>query len=304
MTIRHEPSRISEIDLHAYADGLLELDADRLRRIEDRLAQSPEERSKVEAYRRQRNLIRHAFGNAVAAEIPPKLRTAFGSDGAHDRRPLASAIGFAIALLVGIPMAMTAGDFWNVNSWVGDDHVRPPATATGSVVSGEHDRASVNIPDFSSAGLNYIGRETLKIMAERTVWRVRYADTAGNEVELLVMPRPNESELVQAGEFERPTLTWTRGEYVYSLHSDLPPQSQQALARAVEASQIGTTVSQRPSIVSPSPDAALNAVRTEPQVSPGTANDPQPSQTPGIIPGAASGTAPISDSLIQDGPLL
>lgn len=307
MRIRDEiRDEVTEIDLHAYADGLLTLEPDRVRRIEDYLQQHAEDRLKVEAYRRQRDLIRHAYGSAPSSEIPARLREAFGHGKAH-RRPntvTAWTIGIAASMLLGVPAAMTVGDFWNVTSWAARDERAQPATATASsTVSMVDDAVPVALPDFSSAGLNYIGHETYKLTTERTIWRLRYADAAGNEVELLVTPRPNEPHLASRDAFGQSPYSWSRGEFVFSMHSDLPLESREALARIFEAQQPHTVPAQlQPPVASQG--AAINAVQKQQETLPGTAGDALSSQPPHIFSGPEGDAVPIGGPPQVDGPLL
>jgi hypothetical protein len=307
MTIRDGIyDEVSEIDLHAYADGLLTLQPDRVRRIEDYLQQHAEDRLKVEAYRRQRDLICHAYGNAPSSEIPTRLREAFGYRKARRRNAVAAwAVAIAATALLGVPAAMMAGDFWNVTSWTAyDDERAQPATATASsTISMVDDAVPVALPDFSSAGLNYIGHETYKLTTKRTIWRLRYADAAGNEVELLVTPRPNEPHLVSRDAFGQSPYSWSRGEFVFSMHSNLPLESREVLARIFEAQQPHAVPAQlQPPGALQGP--AINAVQKPPETVPGTGGDALSSQPPHIFPGPEGDAVPIGGPLQADGPLL
>lgn len=91
-----EPSRIEDWALQAFADG--ELDASECEALNQRLANDPAARADVEAWRRQKALLKSAFDPVVGEPIPSGIRAALSR---HRRRGLmAFPIAAGIALLV------------------------------------------------------------------------------------------------------------------------------------------------------------------------------------------------------------
>lgn len=82
--------------LHAYADG--EIAGQELRALEERLANDPEARAKVEAWRRQEGWLKEAFDPVLEEEVPPQIKAAL-----RERRRFSftsQAIAAALALLI------------------------------------------------------------------------------------------------------------------------------------------------------------------------------------------------------------
>jgi anti-sigma factor RsiW len=91
-----EPKNSEDWSLHAYADG--EIAGQECRALDERLANDPEDRSKVEAWRRQKAWIKEAFDPVLEEAVPPQIKAAL-----RHRRGFAlsrSAIAAALALLL------------------------------------------------------------------------------------------------------------------------------------------------------------------------------------------------------------
>lgn len=91
---------ITEADLVAYADE--RLDASRLGELDAWLADHPEDRSKVEAWREQTAMLRAAFDPIAAEPVPAALTVALMSRAPRRRAWLGPALAAALVLAVGL----------------------------------------------------------------------------------------------------------------------------------------------------------------------------------------------------------
>lgn len=92
--------------LHAYADGEIAKQESRI--LDERLANDPEARAKVEAWRRQKAWLKEAFDPILEEEVPPNIKAAL-----RQRRTITFspyAIAAALALLI---VGAAAGWFAN-----------------------------------------------------------------------------------------------------------------------------------------------------------------------------------------------
>jgi len=68
------PGTISELDLLAYADGLLDHDSERKAQVEAYLASAPAAAGRVDAYLSQTAALRAAYGGRAAEPVPSRLQ--------------------------------------------------------------------------------------------------------------------------------------------------------------------------------------------------------------------------------------
>jgi anti-sigma factor RsiW len=85
-----------EWSLHAYADG--EIAKHESRALDERMADDPEARAKVEAWRRQKNWLKEAFDPVLEETVPPNIRAALRQRRGITLSPYA--IAAALALLI------------------------------------------------------------------------------------------------------------------------------------------------------------------------------------------------------------
>ncbi|MGE0240966.1 MAG: anti-sigma factor [Parvibaculaceae bacterium] len=85
--------------LHAYADG--EIAGQECRVLDERLANDPEERAKVEAWRRQKAWLKEAFDPVLEEAVPPKIKAALRQRRGFVLSPSAIAAALALLLLGG-----------------------------------------------------------------------------------------------------------------------------------------------------------------------------------------------------------
>ncbi len=85
--------------LHAYADG--EIAGQEARALDERLANDPEARAKVEAWRRQKAWLKEAFDPVLEETVPPKIKAALRHRRGFALSPYATAAALALLLLGG-----------------------------------------------------------------------------------------------------------------------------------------------------------------------------------------------------------
>lgn len=91
-----EPNNSEDWSLHAYADG--EIAEQECRALDERLANDPEARAKIEAWRRQRAWLKEAFDPVLEEAVPPQIKAALRHRWSFTLSP--TAIAAALALLI------------------------------------------------------------------------------------------------------------------------------------------------------------------------------------------------------------
>jgi anti-sigma factor RsiW len=94
-----EPKNSEDWSLHAYADG--EIAGQEGRALEEHLANDPEARAKVEAWRRQKGWLKEAFDPVLAETVPPHIKAALRQRRGFSLSPQAIAAGLALLILGG-----------------------------------------------------------------------------------------------------------------------------------------------------------------------------------------------------------
>lgn len=103
-------AKISEDELHAYADGVLP--ADRVAAVESYLAAHADEAARVAAWRAQASAIRERFGAVAGEPVPERLsldKIALRASGVRSKIAAAA----AVALIVGAAAGWLANDLWS-----------------------------------------------------------------------------------------------------------------------------------------------------------------------------------------------
>jgi len=100
-------AEINEEDLLAYADD--RLDATRRAQVDAWLAEHPEDRARIDAWRQQNDLLHGALDSVAAEPVPAQLTAALHEKPRrHWRGP---AIAAAIATLVAFPVGLAVGNY-------------------------------------------------------------------------------------------------------------------------------------------------------------------------------------------------
>ena len=92
-----EPTKSEDWSLHAYADG--EIAGQESRALDERLAGDPEARAKVEAWRRQRSLLKEAFDPVLDETVPAQIKAALRHHRGFSLSPYAIAAALALLLI-------------------------------------------------------------------------------------------------------------------------------------------------------------------------------------------------------------
>jgi anti-sigma factor RsiW len=222
---RDDP-RITESDLHAYVDGMLE--PERRAAVERHLADHPDEVERVADWRRQNEALRALYAHVGDEPVPPRLRV----DRLAGRR--AGRAWPAIAAAAVLCLAIGAAGGWIVRG----TSMRPAqATLIDEAVTAHElyareithpvevradeqahlaqwlskrlDRTLV-VPDLRPLGFGLVGGRLLPA-GDRPAAQLMYEDAGGQRITLLIVPATNAegSSLRYAGSGDLSSFLWT-----------------------------------------------------------------------------------------------
>jgi anti-sigma factor RsiW len=92
-----EPTKSEDWSLHAYADG--EIAGQESRALDERLAGDPEARAKVEAWQRQKSLLKEAFDPVLDETVPAQIKAALRHHRGFSLSPYAIAAALVLLLI-------------------------------------------------------------------------------------------------------------------------------------------------------------------------------------------------------------
>jgi anti-sigma factor RsiW len=250
---RYEP--IGELDLYAYADGLLEGDALRRAEIERYLAADSEAAAHVAAIRAQNREIREAYAGALAQPVPERLMGVLAHPPRRHGRRFAWASAAAVLLLAGGGAGWLAGQHDDADRWALEQFARGAAaqhqvsaTASGvqpAAVAGAEPLAWLNerlaleikAPDLTGEGFALVGKSRVGRSDDGTVQLV-YRNDEGALLSLFLRPRWEErSNPMQVVRSEGVAVHyWLDGPLAFALASDAQGADTERLAQAVHAS--------------------------------------------------------------------
>jgi anti-sigma factor RsiW len=202
-----EQRKITEYDLHAYADGALEEDVRAA--VEAHIKQNPSAAEDVACWQRQSETLRMLYGNVAAEPLPPRL------DAYRIERESRTKAGhwprMAAAAMLLVAVGGGAG-------WYGRSIFVPPAPLQQSLVDEameahriysnevvhpvevrasekDHLRAwlskrldrALTVPDLRAEGLNLVGGRLLPASGGPAA-QFMYEDDAGRRVTLYIIP--------------------------------------------------------------------------------------------------------------------
>lgn len=232
---------ITELDLHAYADGLLDLEPARKAAVEAYLSAHPDKLVMVSNVREQNDQIRALFGEAEWDDAGETAR-AFGPSAARPMMPVsfAGAGKIAASLAVGV----LAG--YLLSAWPGSETEEQVIAAPGATMSGSGGEAlhladagkrpgfalSSLAPDLSAAGFRFESHDVEYSGESVAHLRLRYRNEAGAAAVLTVaaqVPQGSpEIDMVQNGATTQ--LRWNDGIFSYELVSDASAEDVRSLA--------------------------------------------------------------------------
>lgn len=247
---------ISEMELHAYADG--QLSGEERLEVESFLARNPEASRRVAAYAEQNRLLRTFFGPVLAEPADPLLEDTARTLRArlrlpaNDNRWLGVAWRTAAAgvfLLAGGAIgyrlhAPEAGQLGTVDSFAQEAIQAHELVASNPSWHTEQDLRLVNQslaqhigdpidePDLSNMGFHFVGARTGAGQAG-PFGQFIYRDARGHEVTMFVSRRdgPHGGFKLGDGRGDASALYWSDGPLAYALVGNVPRDQLVALTR-------------------------------------------------------------------------
>lgn len=248
--------RVTELDLLAYADGLLDTDTQRKAEVERYLERRPEDAARVKAYLRQNAEIRRAYAASMQSSVPERLyATLYRAPG---RGPGAFA---KTAALIGLALfAGYAGWLIGREDHSTERHVRafiqqtiaahvsaarpsPGARlAQGQVLQPIHTLPGevpfeVRLPDLSAHGYALTDKRVIGSEG-RQVLEVSYVRQDGDRVSLFIRTRwQDDSREIRLEHDDAAAVAyWTDGPFMYGLAANLDRTELHTLAVSARGS--------------------------------------------------------------------
>jgi|GEM_PF-3829482 len=229
---------ITELDLHAYADGLLDLEPERKEEVEAYLHTHPDKLVLVSNVREQNEQIRALFGEAEWDDTGETAR-AFGPSSARRIMP----VSFAGAGKIAASLAIGVVAGYLISTWPEVD-ARQNIQTAGTAGMGD---AALHLaeagarpglalsslaPDLSAAGFRFEAHEVEYRGEAVDHLRLRYRNEAGAAAVLTVAAQvpqgAPEIDMVQEGSTTQ--LRWSDGVFSYELVSDASAEEVRNLA--------------------------------------------------------------------------
>lgn len=245
------PGRPHEFELHAYVDDQLS-PAD-VARIEAFLASNPGEQARVQAYARQKALLRTALSSdadrsnspAELVSLERQLARRLHRRGAWLTAPRAAAAAVLFFLGAGSHALLQAYHEWRVPPVVeaatkahevfGNDAIRPvelPASARSLLASwfAQHLGAEVEIPDLSALGLRFVGGRLLA-STEGPMAQLLYQDRGANRLTVYLSGGGSGTDEVQIVKVANYSAGyWQEGDFTYTVVADMEQEDLRELA--------------------------------------------------------------------------
>jgi anti-sigma factor RsiW len=251
-----ESGRVNELDLLAYADGLLDSDPHHKAAVEAALRARPEYWARAQALRAQTDRLRAAYGWRLAEPVPERLVAVL------ERRPPPRAAWLPAAAAVMLTLtAGTAG--WMIGQGSGPPVAEMPAAirlteasysrfvterpeAAGPVLALApaparpmdwlSDTLSIRLraPDMSAAGYVLAGQSVATSDGERVV-RLDYTGEEGRSFSLFLAPRWR-ADQQEISEIERGGVaiaSWLKGPLASAIVTRMPAGEARELAEDV-----------------------------------------------------------------------
>ena len=297
---------VRDIDLMAYADGLLDADPQRKAEVETYLRQHPEEGARVRDYAAQNNAIQRLYSPVLSEPVPERLQVVLDS---RRRRgtlgPVARAAVAAGLMLVAGFAGWVIGQRGQSESWPMHAFVDQMLMAAERPYlissSGSHralnqamvERAqpldwlsnqiavSLQVPDLTSQGFTLVEKHLVAANGPQAV-QVIYATPSGGRLSLFLRTRwQDEAPQFRFAENDGVTMVyWLEGPLAYALAGQLDRQEMMDVVQTLRTSmrhQPQDTMSQiAPEPASPDTLQAPQVTPTQPV----PLNIPKPSKYP------------------------
>jgi anti-sigma factor RsiW len=244
----HRPTG-RDLDLMAYADGLLDADPKRLAEIETYLRQHPEEAARVRDYIAQNHTIRRLYSPVLDASVPERLQAVLEARRGWALRPVArAAIAAGLILAAGFT-GWVLGQRGQSKPWSLYEFVNQ-AMMTGErpylISSSDSERAldqalekapqpldwlshqiavPLQLPDLSAQGFALVEKRLVAANGPPAV-QIIYATSSGRRLNLFLRTRwQDETPQFRFAENDGVTMVyWFEGPLAYALAGQLDRQ--------------------------------------------------------------------------------
>ena len=289
---------IRDIDLLAYADGLLDRNPGRKAEVEAYLRQHPYEAARVRDYADQNNAIRRLYASILAEPVPERLQAALET---RPRRPLGPVARAAIVASLlcaagfmgwligrsGQPAPRLVQDFIEqALTTYGHPHLTAGSSTdiTQQGTSQPFDWLAQQIavqlqpPDLTPQGFTLVDRHLITANGPQTA-QVTYAAPGGQRLSLFLSTRwQDEVPQFHFAENDGVTMVyWLDGPLVYALVGHLDRQEMLTVVQAVRRSIHRQPQGHRPQM-------AISDIPREPSTATAIATSDAPRLTPSDLP--------------------
>lgn len=228
---------IRDIDLMAYADGLLEGDAARKSAVEAYMAANPAEAARVQAIIQDNQAIRELYAGDLARPLPKRLACAVREPARSKRHaPAAIAAGLALAFLAA-GSGWLAGQRSDGAATVSQGLLRAMArhhvenstqtamgatvsrTANGALLSSPSDNVTVEIPlpDLSVHGFELADQQRIAVEGQEIVRLIYRSPDATMNLFVRVRQDANRARLRHMRAGDLAVHHWSSGPLAYAL---------------------------------------------------------------------------------------
>jgi anti-sigma factor RsiW len=256
----HRPT-VRDIDLMAYADGLLDADPKRKAEVEAYLRQHPEESARVRDYAAQNNAIRRLYSPVLSEPVPERLRTVL-----DDRQ--GRALGLVTRVAIAVGLMLVAGftgwvigqrgqsDPWPMRAFVNQmlmtdegPHLISSSGSNRALNQAMEKRtqpldwlsdqiaASLQVPDLTSQGFTLVKKRLVAANGSQAV-QIIYATPSGRRLSLFLRTRwQDETPQFRFAENDGVTMVyWLEGPLAYALAGQLDHQEMMDVVQALRTS--------------------------------------------------------------------
>lgn len=256
---------VDELDVLAYADGLLDDNPVLKDKVEEWLHASPELAARMRVYRAQSEALREAYGGRVHEPVPDRLLAALEAQPRWRWRDAARAAALVLLIVVtsvsgwllgrsdrGVQWTAqwSAQDFLtqSYQEYIGmavDGRILPAERVEPLNWLSEEISLTLRAPDLTELGYAIVDKRTVSD-GEHQMVRLVYAHRDGRSFSLFLRPRWDERQrqLHVATENDISLAYWLEGPLASAIASQLSPDETLAIAESVRGALLDPDVSQ------------------------------------------------------------
>ncbi|GAB4136666.1 MAG: anti-sigma factor [Sphingomonadales bacterium] len=247
---------ITERDLHAYADGGLACDLQRLEAVESYLAQNPDAAAFVAEIKAQNAAIAGYFSRSMAEPVPRRLIYILADRprwriGAMPLRAAAAMVALIVAVAGGWQLGQQSrGDGWAMQQFatIAADLHRQQTRPTQRDVALDDTNATqplnmlsrrigiaLQAPEILAGDFNLVGKQQIGA-DDKAMVQLSYQRADGAAVNLFVRPRWGQApgQLGKARDGDVTTIYWLDGPLAFAVTTSSPTVQTELLAREVQ----------------------------------------------------------------------